>query len=157
MWLALQVNRSVTSINLWGNKIGDEGAKHLGSGLAVRLVVIVPFCCCCGLRTSRLVARSLPTSDPLSSPLLPYAHLILSPLSPILSFRHLYSTHILPCVISFTSSIIFLLPTLPCPRSLPFVTSYTPLRTAYSVIYSTYPTSTHLLFFVIYSPHLPTP
>ena len=43
MWLVLQVNRSVTSVDLAWNKIGDEGAKHLGSGLAVRLVVIVPL------------------------------------------------------------------------------------------------------------------
>ena len=58
------------------------------------------------LRTPHPLSSHELTSDPLSSPLLPYAHLILSPLSPILSFRHLYSTHILPCVISFTSSII---------------------------------------------------
>ena len=38
-----QENNSLTRINLGNNRIGDEGAKHLGSGLAVRICVIARF------------------------------------------------------------------------------------------------------------------
>ena len=40
---AWQVNGTLTSMNLRNNDIGDEGAKHLGSGLAVRVCVIPCF------------------------------------------------------------------------------------------------------------------
>ena len=39
----VQENNSLTSINLEKNNIGDEGAKHLGSGLAVRVCVVAHF------------------------------------------------------------------------------------------------------------------
>ena len=107
MWLVLQVNRSVTSIDLAGNEIGDEGAKHLGSGLAVRLVVIVPFVVAVGCAPVVYL--------PPLYPHLTLYHLLYSP-TPIL-FLVLYppSFHftisfilrtILPCVVSFASSII---------------------------------------------------